>query len=478
MCRGCVETYLSSRGKGAWKGARREGGRSAADATAAAVQQTGGKVEIKPAGTAVSQRQKVRIDNINTSLSLQSVREPEASEAVFRIWVSWRRIGLHASVPLSAGASSLQAMHARGIDLPAVLGVTAGLNSSVEKQLPFKSTTYSLTLVNRIIGGQLDPASAAGQAQVRSVVVDEESAGQRLDNFLIRHLKGVPKTHVYRIIRSGEVRVNKGRAGADTRVAAGDVVRVPPVRTSERAAGKLALAAPGREFPVLLEDEALLALDKPAGVAVHGGSGVSFGVIEQLRQARPQARFLELVHRLDRETSGILLVARKRSALKHLQDQFRDRETGKTYLALVIGDWPASRKVIDAPLHKYLLADGERRVKVVGKDDPDGMKSVTLVKVRERLTGFTLLEVTIKTGRTHQIRVHLASQGHPIAGDDKYGDFDQNKALQKLGLRRMFLHAWRLQFNHPASAARVELVAPLPLELERFLNHVRPPPTV
>ena len=332
--------------------------------------------------------------------------------------------------------------------------------------------------MNKIIGGNLAPASAQGQPQVRSVVVDEESAGQRLDNFLIRHLKGVPKTHVYRIIRSGEVRVNKGRAGADTRVVAGDVVRVPPVRTSEKAAQKVEMPAPGREFPLLMEDEALLAIDKPAGVAVHGGSGVSFGVIEQLRQARPQARFLELVHRLDRETSGILLVARKRSALKHLQDQFRERETGKTYLALVVGDWPASRKVIDAPLHKYLLADGERRVKVVGKDDPDGMKAVTLVKVRERLDGFTLLEVTIRTGRTHQIRVHLASQGHPIAGDDKYGDFEHNKALQKQGLRRMFLHAWRLQFNHPVSAERVELVAPLPPELDRFVHHVRPTSTV
>ena len=385
---------------------------------------------------------------------------------------------MRACVPLSAGAFSLQAMRASGIDLPARLGVTVGLNFPVGKQLPFKSTTYSLTLVNKIIGGKLAPASAQGQAQVRSVVVDEESAGQRLDNFLIRHLKGVPKTHVYRIIRSGEVRVNKGRVGADTRVLAGDVVRVPPVRTSESAAQKVATPAPGREFPLLMEDEALLAIDKPAGVAVHGGSGVSFGVIEQLRQARPQARFLELVHRLDRETSGILLVARKRSALKHLQDQFRERETGKTYLALVVGDWPDKLKVIDSPLHKYLLADGERRVKVVGKDDPDGMKSVTLVQVRQRLAGFTLLEVTIKTGRTHQIRVHLASQGHPIAGDDKYGDFDRNKALQKRGLRRMFLHAWRLQFNHPSSGERLELLAPLPSELDSFVHHVRPPPTV
>jgi 23S rRNA pseudouridine955/2504/2580 synthase len=320
------------------------------------------------------------------------------------------------------------------------------------------------------------------------MTVGEESAGQRLDNFLIRVLKGVPKTHVYRIIRSGEVRVNKGRAAADTRVAEGDVVRLPPVRVSEKAAEKLEKPAPPREFPVLFEDEHLLAIDKPSGVAVHGGSGVSFGVIEQLRQARPAARFLELVHRLDRETSGILLVAKKRSALTRLQDQFRDRETGKTYLALVEGAWPANRKVIDLPLHKYLLADGERRVKVVAKDDPDGMRSVTLVKVAQRLPlppagagrgegrgEATLLEVTIKTGRTHQIRVHLASQGHPIAGDDKYGDFERNKALQKQGLKRMFLHAWRLQFDHPASGERVALQAPLPPELQKFVSHASAP---
>jgi 23S rRNA pseudouridine955/2504/2580 synthase len=309
------------------------------------------------------------------------------------------------------------------------------------------------------------------------LVVDEESAGQRLDNFLMRHLKGVPKTHVYRIIRSGEVRINKGRCSADSRLEVGDEVRVPPVRVSDKVAEKAARPAPGREFPLLMEDEHLLAIDKPAGVAVHGGSGVSFGVIEQLRQARPQARLLELVHRLDRETSGILLVAKKRSALKHLQDQFRERETGKTYLALVQGDWPARLKVIDQPLHKYLLPDGERRVKVTGKDDPDGMRSITLVKVAQRLAGCTLLEVTIKTGRTHQIRVHLASQGHPIAGDDKYGDFEWNKALQKQGLKRMFLHAWRLQFNHPASGERVALQADLPPELEQHVSHVQLPPT-
>jgi 23S rRNA pseudouridine955/2504/2580 synthase len=310
---------------------------------------------------------------------------------------------------------------------------------------------------------------------VKWLVVDEESAGQRLDNFLMRHLKGVPKTHVYRIIRSGEVRINKGRCSADSRVEAGDEIRVPPVRVSDKMADKAARPAPAREFPPLLEDEHLLAIDKPAGVAVHGGSGVSFGVIEQLRQARPQARLLELVHRLDRETSGILLVAKKRSALKHLQDQFRERETGKTYLALVQGDWPARLKVIDQPLHKYLLPDGERRVKVTTPDNPDGLRSITLVKVAQRLAGCTLLEVTIKTGRTHQIRVHLASQGHPIAGDDKYGDFAWNKDLQKQGLKRMFLHAWRLQFNHPASGERVALQAELPSELQQHLSHVQLP---
>jgi 23S rRNA pseudouridine955/2504/2580 synthase len=335
---------------------------------------------------------------------------------------------------------------------------------------------------------------------VKTLTIDEDGAGQRLDNFLMRQLKGVPKTHIYRIIRSGEVRVNKGRASAETRLNVGDVVRLPPVRVSERAADKAqamaeqaANLAPAREFAVLFEDDHLIAINKPAGVAVHGGSGVSFGVIEQLRMARPQAKFLELVHRLDRETSGILLVAKKRSALNNLQDQFRDRETGKTYLALVLGQWPANKKVLDKPLHKYLLADGERRVKVVTKDDPDGMPSLTLVKVRGRSgadptaaadspdggRGYSLLEVTIKTGRTHQIRVHLASEGMPIAGDDKYGDFDCNKAMARTGtgkvpLKRMFLHAWRLRCRHPASGEPLELLAELPPELALFLAHAVP----
>ena len=318
-------------------------------------------------------------------------------------------------------------------------------------------------------------------AAVQFLTVDEESAGQRLDNFLIRVLKGVPKTHIYRIIRSGEVRRNKGRVSADDRVNPGDVLRIPPIRLSERAEEKAAQPAPAREFPVVFEDEAFLAIHKPAGVAVHGGSGVSFGVIEQMRQARPQARLLELVHRLDRETSGLLLIAKKKSALKALQDQFRERETGKTYLALVKGVWPARLKVLDQPLHKYLLPDGERRVRVTGKDDPDGMKSVSLVKVVQAVPapggldaayaqGFSLLEVTIKTGRTHQIRVHLASAGHPIVGDDKYGDFELNRQLARLGFKRMFLHAWRLKLSHPVSGQALELQTELPEELQKWIS--------
>lgn len=311
-------------------------------------------------------------------------------------------------------------------------------------------------------------------AAVRHLTVDAESADQRLDNYLLRELKGAPKTLIYRIIRSGEVRVNKARARADTRLQPGDDVRLPPVRLPERAGDAMA-AVPAREFPVLYEDGWLLAVDKPAGIAVHGGSGVSFGVIEQLRKARPGAPLLELVHRLDRETSGVLLVAKRRSALKRLQDQFRERSTGKTYLALVRGAWPVARKVIDVPLHKYLLPDGERRVRVTDARDPHGQRSISLVRVLGPVQPppgwpadappMTLLAVTIKTGRTHQIRVHLAHAGHPIAGDDKYGDFEWNRLLVRFGLKRMFLHAWQLSIRHPAEDRGLQLQAPLPAEL-------------
>jgi len=341
-------------------------------------------------------------------------------------------------------------------------------------------------VVRRIIGGKRPrtvepsgkPSKRAAAAlpvakppAVRRVVVDEGSEGQRLDNFLVKLLKGVPKAHVYRVIRSGEVRVNKGRAGADTRLEIGDEVRVPPVRVAERPDPP---AAPAREFAVVHEDDFLLAINKPAGVAVHGGSGVSSGVIEQLRQARPTAKFLELVHRLDKETSGLLLIAKKRSALVALQDQLRARETGKTYAALVIGAWPASRKVIDVALHKFLTGDGERRVQAVASDE--GRRSITLVRVACTLPGYSLLDVTIKTGRTHQIRVHLTHEGHAIVGDDKYGDFSLNKAFARgeavPGCRfdRMFLHARRLRFTHPANGEVLELEAPLPAECEALIQ--------
>ena len=333
-----------------------------------------------------------------------------------------------------------------------------------------KSSTYRAIVEFRIIGAKTTPPAGPGPSAapaVRQLLVDEGADGQRLDNFLMKWLKGVPKTHVYRVIRSGEVRVNMGRASADTRVATGDVIRVPPVRMAERAPS----AAPPREFDILLEDEHLLAIDKPAGTAVHGGSGVSFGVIEQLRRARPEQRFLELVHRLDKDTSGVLLLAKKRPALKHLQDQFRARGTAKVYAALVAGAWPASLKVIDLPLHKTLDGAGERQVRIVAPEHEDGRRSITLVKVARAFERFTLLDVTIKTGRTHQIRVHLAHHGHPIVGDPKYGDFALNKAVaRERRFARMFLHARRLAFDHPASGERITLEAPLPADCTALLK--------
>ena len=357
-----------------------------------------------------------------------------------------------------------------------------------------KSSTYGNgvehSIIERKARGKASAGSPAGTGAaapaIRHVRIEEDSAGQRLDNFLVKLLKGVPKTHVYRVIRSGEVRVNKGRAGADTRLALGDDVRVPPVRVSAPADDS-ALPVPPREFPVVFEDDWLLALDKPAGVAVHGGSGVSFGVIEQLRRARPEARFLELVHRLDKETSGLLLLAKKRSALLALQAQLRERGTersmAKSYAALVAGRWPDNLKVIDVPLHKYLDSAGERRVRTVDDAHADGRRSITLVRVARHFADWTLLDVTLKTGRTHQIRVHLADAGHAIAGDDKYGDRALNRSLARGGavpetrFERMFLHAKGLRFAHPASGEPVTLEAPLPAACVRLLDAL-PAPTV
>ena len=355
-----------------------------------------------------------------------------------------------------------------------------------------KSSTYGNgvehSIIERKARGKASAGSPAGTGAaapaIRHVRIEEDSAGQRLDNFLVKLLKGVPKTHVYRVIRSGEVRVNKGRVGADTRLALGDDVRVPPIRVSAPAKDS-ALPVPPREFPVVFEDDWLLALDKPAGVAVHGGSGVSFGVIEQLRRARPAARFLELVHRLDKETSGLLLLAKKRSALLALQAQLRERgperSMAKSYAALVAGRWPDNLKVIDVALHKYLDSAGERRVRTVDDAHADGRRAITLVRVARHFADWTLLDVTLKTGRTHQIRVHLADAGHPIAGDDKYGDRALNRSLARGGavpetrFERMFLHAKGLRFAHPASGEPMALEAPLPAACVRLLDALPTP---
>ncbi len=295
--------------------------------------------------------------------------------------------------------------------------------------------------------------------------VGDEAEGQRIDNFLLRIAKGVPKSHIYRILRSGEVRVNKGRVAAEYRLQAGDKLRVPPIRTAERPSQA---SVPAREFALAFEDEALIVVDKPAGTAVHGGSGVSFGVIEQLRRARPLAKFLELAHRLDRETSGLLIVAKKRMALTRLHDMFRDGGISKRYLALVKGRWRNELQHVRLPLHKYLTAEGERRVSV----DAEGKAAHSIVRLVARWENFSLVEVELKTGRTHQIRVHLAHLGFPIAGDDKYGDFSLNKVLQKAGLGRMFLHAARLSLPHPLSQAPLALDSPLPTELRGFIEQL------
>lgn len=309
------------------------------------------------------------------------------------------------------------------------------------------------------------PSSQALAAQF--VTITEEEAGQRIDNYLLRVCKGVPKSHIYRILRSGEVRVNKGRIDQLYRLEQGDLVRIPPIRIAEKASSA---TVPGAEFKIVHEDNHLLVIDKPAGVAVHGGSGVSYGVIEQLRAARPDAKFLELVHRLDRETSGLLLLAKKRSALTNLHDQMREGHTDKRYLAAVAGDWVNKRQHVKLPLHKFTTPDGERRVVV----QAGGMESHTVFSLLRKWQDFALLEAELKTGRTHQIRVHLASSGFPILGDEKYGDFALNKQLQKAtetrgALRRMFLHAHKITFTHPDSGAKMTLQAPLPAECDRFL---------
>ena len=300
--------------------------------------------------------------------------------------------------------------------------------------------------------------------EVRREKVDEASVGQRIDNYLLRMCKGVPKSHIYRILRSGEVRVNGGRVSQTHRLAMGDEVRIPPLRMSETA--PVHAVPVGQAFTVVHEDDALVVIDKPSGLAVHGGSGLSFGVIEQLRRQRPEARFLELAHRLDRETSGLLIVAKKRSALTVLHDDMREGRMEKRYQTLVAGRWLNPLQHLRQPLLKYLTPEGERRVRV----DREGKEAHSVVRLMRRWEHFSLLEVELRTGRTHQIRVHLAQTGFPLAGDDKYGDFTLNKTLDKRGLKRMFLHAHSLCFRHPLGGQQMALKSELPSELSGFLG--------
>jgi 23S rRNA pseudouridine955/2504/2580 synthase len=295
--------------------------------------------------------------------------------------------------------------------------------------------------------------------------VKSDSAGQRVDNYLTKRLKGVPKSHIYRILRSGEVRVNSRRVGPEHRLAEGDRLRVPPIRTSRPPAP--APRPTGRQLDarVLYEDESLLVIDKPAGAAVHGGSGVSYGIVEQARVERPDAPFLELVHRLDRETSGVLVLAKRRPALTALHRELREGHVRKFYSVLVKGRWTEASRSVRLPLEKRVLPSGERRVGVRA----GGVPSHTVFRLQRRVSGYSLLEAELKTGRTHQIRVHLAHLGFPIAGDDKYGDFALNRTLARQGLRRMFLHAHRMIVRHPSTGAPLALEAPLPAELEAFL---------
>ena len=310
--------------------------------------------------------------------------------------------------------------------------------------------------------------NGAGNNSVAHVVISDEEQGQRLDNFLIRRCKGVPKSHIYRILRSGEVRVNSKRVDATYRLCAGDSLRIPPIRIAVRPQNEIDEVAKQRvDLPIIFEDDAMLVVDKPEGIAVHGGSGVSFGVIEALRRQRPQAKFLELAHRLDRETSGILLVGKKRLALTALHDMFREHGAGadKRYLVLVKGRWMNNTQHVKLPLHKYLTESGERRVSV----DAQGKASHTVFRLLARWPDMSLLEAQLKTGRTHQIRVHLSHLGFPILGDEKYGDFALNKALRPRGLKRMALHAWRMAFRHPLTATPVECVAPLPESIGSYI---------
>jgi len=314
---------------------------------------------------------------------------------------------------------------------------------------------------------------AVGGAKPQFLEIGEELAGQRVDNFLLARLKGVPKSHVYRLLRTGQVRINGGRCQAQRRLDRGDVLRIPPLRmaAAEPPAVPLGAVQVRLDGRILHEDDDLLVLNKPAGLAVHGGTGLSFGVIEGLRMLRPQDCFLELVHRLDRDTSGCLLIAKKRSTLKALHELFRsDQQVDKVYWALLAGPWARKQVSITAPLRKNILQGGERMVRCAA----DGKPAQTDFRRLRKFPQVTLVEARLHTGRTHQIRVHAQSMGHPVVGDDRYGDVAVNQEFRRRGLKRLFLHAHSLEFRHPRSGLPVAVAAPLEPDLQRLLEQLAP----
>ncbi len=314
----------------------------------------------------------------------------------------------------------------------------------------------------------MDKTSKASMLPVRYLTITEDYAGQRIDNFLITHLKNVPKTRIYRILRKGEVRVNKKRAQPSYRLQAGDIVRLPPMQIDDKPIP----VAPNQRVVALLqnrilyEDKGMLILNKPAGMPVHGGSGVSMGVIEALRVMYPKLPHLELAHRLDRDTSGCLIIAKKRSILKELHQLLREGRVHKVYLTLTKGQWKKSELKVNVALRKNHLSSGERVVKV----DPEGKESLTVFEPMQSFGDAMLMEATLHTGRTHQIRVHACYRHHPIAGDEKYGDPEFNKQMKQYGLKRLFLHSHRLEFKLPSTEQHIKVIAPLDADLQACLN--------
>ena len=308
------------------------------------------------------------------------------------------------------------------------------------------------------------------KSPVRLETIDDDQAGQRIDNFLLTKLKGIPKSHIYRLLRKGEVRVNKGRIKPVYRLKSGDIVRIPPVRQGERA-NKVTpdqLVLRRLESSILFEDKHFLILNKPTGIAVHGGSGLAYGIIEGLRALKPEEKYLELVHRLDRETSGCLIIAKRRSFLRALHEQLRNKQTEKRYLALVRGEWTDGERRINAPLYKNVLQSGERLVRV----NQQGKEACSIFIPKIRSHKASLMELIPVTGRTHQLRVHAAHINYPIAGDTKYGDENFNKVMRSIGLKRLFLHAHFIRFQLPDGQNR-EFSAPLPEELQKVVDKIQ-----